>query len=389
MSYMIIRWNIIGLLGLLLGLISCGEQDSPAGPPAAMVDYQHPIPFAPEKYVCYQTMTPLAIDGKQQETAWEKAPWTQSFVDIEGDLKPKPALETRAKMLWDKDYFYFYAQMEEPHIWAKLVQRDAVIYYDDDFEIFIDPDGDGHNYYEFEVNAFNTLWELLLLRPYRVDEEPKVLFNWNIPNIKTAVHIEGTLNDPSDEDQYWSVEMAIPWTALKELAPKERGPKAGEQWRVNFSRVDWTMEIKEGEYVKVKDAATGNSLPENNWVWSPTGQINMHMPEQWGYVQFSALEAGAGEEAFVDQPEEAIKWSLWQLYFQQLAYFEKNQRYSDDLKDFNLPTIDNADCSLEPVFYTSPQWFEIIAPSCDRQTRWRMRADGKLDQLSPITAKSE
>jgi len=208
--------------------------------------------YQPHNYVCYQTSEPLQIDGKDTEPMWQNAPWTSSFIDIEGDSKPVPAFQTQAKMLWDKEYFYFFAKLEEPHIWAKLTQRDAVIYYDDDFEIFIDPDGDGHNYYEFEVNAFNTLWDLFLTHPYYLKKDPNYLFNWTIPNVKTAVHVEGTVNNPNDKDQFWSVEFAIPWDALEEMSGRQRLPKPGEQWRVNFSRVDWKMDILNGQYVKKK-----------------------------------------------------------------------------------------------------------------------------------------
>jgi hypothetical protein len=67
-------------------------------------------------------------------------------------------------MLWDYKYFYIAAQLQEPHIWATIKERDAIIYQDNDFEIFIDPDGDSHNYYEVEINAFGAFWDLLLLK---------------------------------------------------------------------------------------------------------------------------------------------------------------------------------------------------------------------------------
>jgi hypothetical protein len=28
-------------------------------------------------------------------------------------------------------------------------------------------------------------------------------------------------------------------------------------------------------------------LREDNWVWSPQYSINMHLPERWGFIQFS------------------------------------------------------------------------------------------------------
>lgn len=340
---------------------------------------QHLISFAPEKYICYQNITPLKIDGKANESDWQNAPWTNSFVDIEGDLKPKPTHDTKVKMLWDEDYFYFYAKMDEPHIWAKLRQRDTVMFYDDDFEIFIDPDGDSHNYYELEINAFNTLWDLILLRPYRTDDKHKVLNNWNIPNIKTAIHIEGTLNNSKDEDQYWAVEMAIPWSALQEFAAPPKLPKDGDQWRVNFSRVDWTMNTENGNYQKAIDPKTGESFPPDNWVWSPTGFINMHMPEQWGYVQFSDQLVGKGISDFIEHKDETIKLALWNLYFQQVNFNHKNNMYTDDLNRFTIPILKNSDCTFQPQIYTTPHLFEIVAKSCKRDGYWSIRQDGKIE----------
>ena len=369
------RIAIVSLFFLLL--FSCKQKQNVTTNPEKISDL-HPTQFAPENYISYRTSSPLKIDGKAEERSWQQTPWTKSFVDIEGDLKPKPKHDTKVKMLWDDDYFYFYAKMEEPHIWAKLKQRDTVIFYDDDFEIFIDPDGDSHNYYELEVNAFNTLWELILLRPYRADSQPKVLNEWNISNIKSAIHIEGTLNNPNDIDQYWSVEMAIPWSALKEFAPIKKHPKNGDQWRVNFSRVDWTMDMVDGKYVKRKDNKN-KILPENNWVWSPTGFVNMHMPEQWGFVQFSDKKIGNGNDEFIDHADEQIKMALWDLYFQQVSNFNKNKTFTNDLKRFTIPKLENLECSFEPQIFTTPNMFEIVAKSCERNGSWSIRQDGKID----------
>ena len=65
------------------------------------------IPFAPQRYVCYRAADTMTIDGRMDEAAWEAAPWTDTFVDIQGHLEPLPYLDTRAKMLWDDTYFYF------------------------------------------------------------------------------------------------------------------------------------------------------------------------------------------------------------------------------------------------------------------------------------------
>ena len=102
-------------------------------------------------------------------------------------------------MLWDDPCFYIAADLEEPHVWATMEQRDAKIYNDNDFEVFIDPDGDTHLYYEFEINAAGTEWDLLLIKPYR-DGAPFVS-GWDMAGLRTAVHVWGTINEPHDEDQ--------------------------------------------------------------------------------------------------------------------------------------------------------------------------------------------
>ena len=79
-----------------------------------------------------------------------------------GRREAAPALPTRVKMLWDDTFFYVGAELEEPHVWATLTEHDSVIFHDNDFEVFIDPDGDNHEYYEFEINALSTFWDLFL-----------------------------------------------------------------------------------------------------------------------------------------------------------------------------------------------------------------------------------
>ena len=59
-----------------------------------------------------------------------------------------------------------------------------------------------------------------------------------------------------------------------------RKPATGDTWRVNFSRVEWQIRHDGRRYEKVRNT------PEDNWVWSPQGLINMHVPEHWGYVKF-------------------------------------------------------------------------------------------------------
>ena len=307
------------------------------------------IEYSPRTYVCYKADSPVVIDGKLDDVAWKRSDWTESFVDIEGDLKPKPFYDTKAKMLWDDNYFYFGVEMEEPHIWATLKERDAVIYYDNDFEIFLDPDGDTHNYYELEVNAYETEWDLILLAPYH-DHDKVALDSWDIPGLITKVNIDGTLNDPSDMDKGWSVEIAIPWKAFYNNYRSNESPKDGEQWKVNFSRVQWDVDIIEGKYVKTDN-------PEFNWVWSPQGHIYMHFPHFWGLVQFTEKAPGRQVE-FVDLGIDRIKWALRQVYIRQRNYYFKNERYTASIKELNLMTTPVEGVPWPPNIVITPSGWE-------------------------------
>jgi hypothetical protein len=233
----------------------------------------------PKHYTCHRATKPIRIDGKLDDAAWRDAAWTDDFVDIQGAGHPTPRFRTRVKMLWDDRYLYVAAELQEPHVWATLAEHDSVIFQDNDFEVLLNPSGDGRNYFEFEINALNTGWDLFLNKPYR--EGGKADNSWEIPGLLTAVHVDGALNDPRDRDRGWSVEIAFPWSAFGSRAPVER-PAAGGQWRINFSRVEWQTAIVNGKYVKVP------GKPEDNWVWSPQGLIDMHVPEHWGYVDFAA-----------------------------------------------------------------------------------------------------
>jgi len=329
------------------------------------------IPFNPKKYLCVKSPEPILVDGNLNDAAWGNAPWSNSFVDIEGELKPLPTWDTRVKMLWDENYLYIAAEIIEPHIWANLTEHDAVIYYDDDFEVFIDPDGDTHNYYEYEINALGTDWDLILTKPYR--DGGLAVDSWEIPGLLKGVKIYGTLNNPNDEDEKWTVELAFPWDVLREYNAGQKVPESGDQWRMGFSRVDWHMLVEDGKYIKKKDEK-GNRLPENNWVWSPQGAIAMHQPETWGYVQF----VDNNTDAFIENADEQVKWALRQVYFREHAYFAENKTYTSSAPSLRLQEVQLDNKAFEPEIVLIPSGFIASYPSTDKDGVWVIQADGLI-----------
>jgi len=262
----------------------------------------------PKNYLITKHEEPINIDGIASESAWAAAPYSDNFIDIEG--LDTPTYTTRMKMIWDNNYLYVYSELEEPHIWANLKQRDTIIYYNNDFEVFIDPSCTARNYGEIEINALNTVWDLYLDKPYRVGG--KANFSWNLPGLISAVHIYGTLNNSTDLDSMWTVEMAIPLGPLMQLKGDYHGlPREGDQWRINFSRVEWDFDVKNGVYSRKK--AGDKFMKEHNWVWSNQKVINMHEPEKWGYVQFT--ESGTTENIRLNNdPDLMIKQAAYALF---------------------------------------------------------------------------
>jgi predicted metalloprotease with PDZ domain len=325
---------------------------------------------APKGYVCYRATAPIQIDGRIDEDAWKTAPWTDPFVDIEGDVRPRPRFQTRAKLLWDDNYFYVAALLEEPHVWGTLTKHDSVVFNDNDFEIFIDPDGDNQEYYEIEVNALNTEWDLFLKKAYR-DGGPAIN-EWEIPGLKTAVHVSGTLNNLSDLDQSWSVEFAIPWKALAEFARRPTPPHDGDAWRVNFSRVEWRHQIVDGKYRKVP------KTPEDNWVWSPQGAIDMHRPERWGYVQFST--AAPGQAAYRPDPAGPFRDRLIEVYHAQNVFFKRNKRWATETDDLKLTAMPNLPAHTTKISLT-PDGYEAaitFSPPGGKPETWTIRQDSRI-----------
>jgi hypothetical protein len=357
-----------GIVALVL-LVLVGAHHSQRNIAAAR-DGDVPAYREPRHYLCYRAGQPVEIDGRLDKDVWQSAPWTEDFVDIQGETYPGPRFRTRAKMLWDDDYFYVGAELEEPHVWASFTEHDSYIFTrDPDFEVFIDPNGGSDSYYEFEINALNTSWDLLLTRPYKDGGMP--IDSWNIPGLKTAVHVDGTLNDPSDIDHGWTIEMAFPWKVLGELVDKRKPPGNGEQWRVNFSRVEWAFDIVNGRYRRKPNTA------EDNWVWSPQGIIDMHRPETWGYVQFTTDRPGEG--VFRPDPAAKTKYLLHVVYYREQVYRREHGRWAGTLKELD---VDELPCQepdiLRMNLETTSSLFQANAvlrlPNGQTET-WHIRQD--------------
>jgi hypothetical protein len=260
------------------------------------------------QYTAYRALGPISVDGNLEEPSWLEAPRSPRFSDL---IEGAPGVhDTRTAVLWDDDYLYVGYWIEEPLLEATLTERDALIYTNNDVELFI---GGQDAYYEFEINSFGTIYEVFFiwesefedagyseLPQFRRDAKgvrnfPGVGFqphprgnrigywNWDFAGLQSAVQVDGTINDNSDRDRGWRVELALPWTGMTSLAmPNGRAlpPQDGDIWRMDFSRFNTYKEAPPAD-------------DPGGWAWSPHGVWDSHIPEVWPHITFSTSPVSA------------------------------------------------------------------------------------------------
>ncbi|HUX16310.1 MAG TPA: carbohydrate-binding family 9-like protein, partial [Phycisphaerae bacterium] len=226
----------------------------------------------PEKdlahYTCFRTRHKIKVDGNLNKAAWRAAPRSHRFVDLVSGIPG--FLDTRMAALWDDENLYVAIWVDEPNVQARLKKRDALVWTENDVEIFI---GGEDCYYEFQINALGTIYEVFYvsrdvlkkgsrfdlpefdLYERRVDiiggfqdatrfgKDPGgprwAFMDWDFPGLKAAVRVDGTINDPSDVDKGWTAEIAFPWRGMKILSGKRPvPPRDGDVWRMDFSRFE-------------------------------------------------------------------------------------------------------------------------------------------------------
>lgn len=372
-----LRTTLIPLFEFL-GFITFAAYACRAGDYADWCEKMQPI--TPRTYIATRASAPPVIDGKLDDPAWQAAAWTADFVDILGDNKQRPKYETRAKILWDEENLYIAAEIHEPNIWATLTKHDSVIFLDPDFEVFIDPRGETQPYYEFEINALNTTWDLSLDKPYM--DGGKAHNEWEIPGARTAVSINGSVNDPSDTDSSWSVELAFPWKALSEHARRPGPPKVGEEWRMNFSRVEWKTTVENGVIKKAPDTA------EDNWVWSAQRVVDMHRPKIWAVVRFASDDASGQQGPAL--PGKNARDAILGVYYAQRDYFAAHHAWAESTDQLGIKT-DTQSSSLVPVIHSTPDGYvcEASFQNNGQEHIWRIRQDRLLMLDEPVPVETE
>lgn len=259
-------------------------------------------------YKAHKIAEQITIDGNIDKPIWQNANWSKRFVDMTtGHLG---MYNTQSAMLWNDTHLYFAFNAEEPFLEAKLTERDSILFLENDLEILIDG---GDCYYELEINAANTIYEVFFIwkdaykkggkydtPQFDVNQKDAYTFggdydrtgasfwkgtnprgirwaftDFDMEGLETAVKLDGTLNDNSDIDKGWSLEIAIPWDSLRILANgRTIPPSNGDMWSIFLGR--FQKLVLSGIEVQPHPAMALNSH----------GIYDTHMPSKWSKIEF-------------------------------------------------------------------------------------------------------
>jgi hypothetical protein len=183
-------------------------------------------PELPE-YKVHRAKKPPVIDGALDDEAWKEA----TAVVLHGSFDGRPvALRTEARLAYDDTNLYVSFDAEDPDIWGTLLKRDDPIYNEEVVEVFLDANADGRTYNELQVSPHNVIFDA-----YFPARRQGMDTSWD-SGMKTAVKLLGTIDNPSDRDERWTVEMQIPFARLAQVPNVP--PKKGDRWRFNMYRLE-------------------------------------------------------------------------------------------------------------------------------------------------------
>ncbi len=197
-------------------------------------------------FECRRTEQAINIDGKANETAWKSAQKIEPFLQPWEKPSREATTQTRAKLLWDDTYLYFYAELDDTDLQAVVKEQDGRLWEDDVFELFFKPHTDQPGYYEFQVNALGSKLDIFF--PQREKDGYEKYRSVDPFKMMAKVTLKGSLNKDSDEDKGWAVEGRIPW---KDFAHTGGAPKLNDVWRFTLCRYDYSKDFKSGKELSV------------------------------------------------------------------------------------------------------------------------------------------
>ena len=239
----------------------------------------------------------MLVDADLERPAWAGAEWTPRFAQAEtGRLA---SLATQAALLWDEQALYAAFRLEERDVWTTGLDRTALLWEENAVGIAVAGPG---AWYELCISPANRtsevffVWKDAYRRGGRYDtpefdlttQRPMVFggdagpvhprglrwgfLDWHLPGLRSAVRIDGTLDQRGDVDRGWTVEIALPWAGLDRVAAEPGPPRDGDCWPISLARVQM-IDQRAQRYAAV-------------WQPYPTKAADWAMPDRFPGVRF-------------------------------------------------------------------------------------------------------
>ena len=218
----------------------------------------------PKRVVIPKLRGAVALDGELAEPMWAKAAVLGPFVLADGS---RPGREpTHVRAWYDDAALYLGWTCLDSDIQATFTARDSKFWEEEVVEFFLTA-GDLTRYFELQWNPLGGVFDAIITN--NLDERgvsKKFDGDWSYTanTMRSAVKVKGTVGNASDRDEYWQVEVRIPFADLNQPTPKP-----GAVWRANFYRFN-----------------RGNGLPVEQLSWSPPILPGFHQPSRFGYLEF-------------------------------------------------------------------------------------------------------
>jgi hypothetical protein len=363
-----ISYQRLIFIALIFTLVACTktiETGNQYGLPISPDYYQ------PEEYFCNTAAATPVIDGIVKGEEWDNINWSSVFVSMVNEESVNELFATQFKLSYQNDSIYIAAQLNETHIWAIHEECTSPHQKDNFLEIFIDSDNDEFDYMCIKVNALGYV-----CGEYRTIESNKPLHYFSLKDtlIRSAVFVNGTLNDPGDEDEYWTVELAIP---INLAIGEDTLLKPAPLWKFNLLRTRWQYVIVSGFYKKILDADTGEKYPGDQLIWSPIGSNSIHQPELWGECNFLGIYPQKYQYVNTFHIRQ-IKWELRNVFYAQHLHFQKHGRYAHKLAGLKDVGFDLSALLFKPKVQARSQYFKVIIEDKDSGKRWEINHLGQI-----------
>ncbi len=193
-----------------------------------------PAPDAPPTYAVFRSEETIKIDGHLDEKTWQNSPRI-AFIMPWNDPQREGSQGTTARLLWDAKNLYIAYECADPYLDSEVTEHDGPVYTEDAVEIFATPNaGDIGAYFGYEMNINGALLDYIAFgggSEWTANIHPA----WQSEGVEIATSYIGTLNDHSDRDQSWILEIAIPLANFRHLGG-HIPPRDGDRWRAGLNR---------------------------------------------------------------------------------------------------------------------------------------------------------